>query len=284
MEEENTRDSQPRSPRTPRSAADRRANALALLLQQLVALHSAGLLSSDQFESMTRAAAGEANPNGASGSSNTRGKAKEPEVWSGDDNSESWEEWHFRTQLYLTASGIPESKWVLTTCSYLGKQPLAHAKQKVTANMLASGNVTVSWGDFKEHMGKYAGGKTPTQLSVLLELFSFRTDKDKSVSTASMVNKVEALFGKLVSPLTDVTKIAIVWRAIHPVLRSLVGYMPSGQEWPTYEAFRTNLLSRAAHWDCCQAQRQQALYRSHQGRQQAGRAQGHLQAQRQQAR
>lgn len=176
-------------------------------------------------------------------------KAKPPNVWEGDAESEALSDWLFKMVLFLTSSATPKARWVLTSMTYLGQQPLAHAKQLVTEAMLAAGNISVSWDDFVAHMKLFAGGKTPTQLSVLLELFVQRTDKSKPVCTSATLNTIETLFGKFEMPLSDVTKIGIVWRAIHPELRPLVAYQVGGQEWPSYEAFRTNLVSRAAHFD-----------------------------------
>jgi hypothetical protein len=180
---------------------------------------------------------------------NGRATANKPDKWEGTVSGQSWNDFLYVLLLFLGAAAVPRLQWVLVACSFLGPGPLAYAKQLVTPEALQAQTVAVTWEEFLAHMATYAGGKLATQAAIYLELFGLRTDTRQAVDSASMLNTVEALFQQLKAALPDAAKIAFVVRAVHPAMRSQVGYQPSGLEWPDYLAFRQNFLSRAVHFD-----------------------------------
>ena len=125
------------------------ADAIAQLVQQLATTQIAGRLDTSVLGQLcARLASGLdiASDRPTSSSSDSHSKAKAPDQWEGDEKSESYKDWLYRVVLYLVGSNLDKSRWVITTCSFLGPAPMAHAKQLITDTMLASGEVYAALG------------------------------------------------------------------------------------------------------------------------------------------
>jgi hypothetical protein len=107
----------------------------------------------------------------------------------------------------------------------------------------------LTWQDFREGvLSSPIGGSKEMGLQLMYSANCVSSDRS-APDTMGVVGKVETILARMTQMPDDNTQIWLVHTALHPRLKDDVAYAADSKPWPTYAAFRANLVNHAATFD-----------------------------------
>ncbi len=144
--------------------------------------------------------------------------ANKPKVYSGSDKDPPAAEWLGSVESYLLASKLVPADWAINALTLCSPELQTLLKSGIDASYFA----TMSWSDFTARFTAIAAavGKGQSDVDLLIRCMLQRPDVRNPRKTFDTLHHIDALIGNMTckTELSDVVKIAIVCKAIHPEL------------------------------------------------------------------